>query len=49
MTGLINAFKLNYCESTVRPDDIVQVGGLAHGPAVGNEALVITTHLTTDI
>lgn len=49
MTGLINAFKLNYCESTARPDDIVQVGGLAHGPAVGNEALVITTHLTTDI
>lgn len=49
MTGLMKAFKLNYCESTVRPDDIVQVGGLAHGPTVGNEVLVITTHQTTDI
>lgn len=49
MTGSIKAFKVNYFKSTIRSNDNVRVGGLAHGPAIGNEALVITTHMTTDI
>lgn len=39
MIGLMKVFKLNYCESIVRFDDIVQVGGLVYGFVVGNEAL----------
>lgn len=40
---------LKFFKSTIRSKNNIQVGGVAHGPAIGNEVLVIKTHMTTDI
>lgn len=49
MTGSIKAIELlKFFKSTIRSKNNIQVGGVAHGPAIGNE-VVIKTHMTTDI